>query len=83
MQRRLETVRFFTETVAVSHVDRMTHATAFAAKADVVPGAEAIAAGLADGLADPGTAFRTCAAKPSRHHSPRQNRSTDADHARR
>ena len=64
MQRRLEIVRFFTETVAVSHVDRMTHATAFAAKADVVPGAEAIAAGLANGLADPGTALRTCAAKP-------------------
>ncbi|WP_354540068.1 S49 family peptidase [Roseovarius sp. MBR-6] len=65
MQRELEVVRFlFAETVAAGRGDRLTHAAALATEAAVFRGADAIAAGLADELADPVTAFRTFAAAP-------------------
>ena len=65
MQRELEVVRFlFAETVAAGRGDQMTHAAALATEAAVFRGADAIAAGLADELADPVTAFRTFAAAP-------------------
>nr|WP_187394045.1 S49 family peptidase [Oceaniovalibus sp. ACAM 378] len=65
MQRELEVVRFlFAETVAVGRGDRLTHAAALATEAAVFRGTDAIAAGLADELADPVTAFRTFAAAP-------------------
>ncbi len=63
MQRELEVVRFlFAETVAAGRGDRLTHAAALATEAAVFRGAHAIAAGLADDLADPVTAFRAFAA---------------------
>ena len=63
MQRELEVVRFlFTETVAAGRGDRLTHAAALATEAAVFRGTEAIAAGLADDLADPVTAFTAFAA---------------------
>ncbi len=63
MQRELEVVRFlFAETVAAGRGDRLTHAAALATEAAVFRGADAIAAGLADDLADPVTAFRAFAA---------------------
>ena len=66
MQRELEVVRFlFAETVAAGRGDRLTHAAALATEAAVFRGADAIAAGLADDIADPVTAFRTFAAAPS------------------
>jgi signal peptide peptidase SppA len=65
MQRELEVVRFlFAETVAAGRGDRLTHAAALATEAAVFRGADAIAAGLADELADPVTAFRSFAAAP-------------------
>ncbi len=65
MQRGLEVVRFlFAETVAAGRGDRLTHAAALATEAAVYRGADAIAAGLADDLADPVTAFRAFAAAP-------------------
>jgi len=65
MQRELEVVRFlFAETVAAGRGDRMTQASALATEAAVFRGADAIAAGLADELADPVTAFHTFAAAP-------------------
>ena len=65
MQRELEVVRFlFAETVAAGRGDRLTHAAALATEAAVFRGADAIAAGLADELADPVTAFRAFAAAP-------------------
>ncbi|WP_170941097.1 S49 family peptidase [Antarctobacter heliothermus] len=65
MQRQLEVVRFlFAETVAAGRGDRLTHAAALATEAAVFRGADAIAAGLADEIADPITAFRTFAAAP-------------------
>ena len=65
MQRELEVVRFlFAETVAAGRGDRLTQAAALATEAAVFRGADAIAAGLADDLADPVTAFRTFAAAP-------------------
>ena len=65
MQRELEVVRFlFAETVAAGRGDRLTHAAALATEAAVFRGADAIAAGLADDLADPVTAFRAFAAAP-------------------
>ncbi|WP_324752568.1 S49 family peptidase [Roseovarius sp. Pro17] len=65
MQRELEVVRFlFAETVAAGRGDRLSHAAALATEAAVLRGADAIAAGLADELADPITAFRTFAAAP-------------------
>ncbi len=63
MQRELEVVRFlFAETVAAGRGDRLSHAAALATEAAVLRGADAIAAGLADELADPVTAFRAFAA---------------------
>jgi signal peptide peptidase SppA len=63
MQRELEVVRFlFAETVAAGRGDRLTHAAALASEAAVFRGADAIAAGLADDLADPVSAFRSFAA---------------------
>jgi ClpP class serine protease len=60
MQRELEVVRFlFAETVAAGRGDRLTHAAAIATEAAVFRGADAIAAGLADELADPVTAFHS------------------------
>jgi ClpP class serine protease len=71
MQRELEVVRFlFAETVAAGRGDRLTHAAALATEAAVFRGADAIAAGLADDLADPVTAFRAFAAAPSGTTSP-------------
>ena len=65
MQRELEVVRFlFAETVAAGRVDRLSDAAALATEAAVFRGADAIAAGLADDLADPVTAFRAFAAAP-------------------
>jgi signal peptide peptidase SppA len=65
MQRELEVVRFlFAETVAAGRGDRLTHTAALATEAAVFRGADAIAAGLADELADPVTAFRSFAAAP-------------------
>ncbi len=71
MQRELEVVRFlFAETVAASRGDRLTQAAALATEATVFRGADAIAAGLADDLADPVTAFRSFAAAPRGTTSP-------------
>ena len=71
MQRELEVVRFlFAETVAAGRGDRLTQAAALATEAAVFRGADAIAAGLADDLADPVTAFRTFAAVPRGTTSP-------------
>ncbi|OJF99441.1 serine peptidase [Pararhizobium antarcticum] len=65
MQRELEVVRFlFAETVAAGRGDRLTHAAALATEAAVFRGADAIAAGLADDLADPVNAFHAFAAAP-------------------
>jgi signal peptide peptidase SppA len=71
MQRELEVVRFlFSETVAAGRGDRLTHASALATEAAVFRGADAIAAGLADELADPVTAFHAFAAAPRGTTSP-------------
>ena len=65
MQRELEVVRFlFAETVAAGRGDRLTQVAALATEAAVFRGTDAIAAGLADDLADPVTAFRSFAAAP-------------------
>jgi len=65
MQRELEVVRFlFAETVAAGRGVRLTHASALATEAAVFRGTDAIAAGLADELADPVTAFHAFAAAP-------------------
>ncbi len=65
MQRQLEVVRFlFAETVAAGRGNRLTHAAALATEAAVYRGADAIAAGLADDLDDPVTAFHAYAAAP-------------------
>jgi len=65
MQRELEVVRFLcAETVAAGRGDRLTHSAAIATEAAVFRGADAIAAGLADDLADPVTAFHAFAAAP-------------------
>ncbi|TGD61975.1 S49 family peptidase [Tabrizicola sp. WMC-M-20] len=71
MQRELEVVRFlFAETVAAGRGDRLTQAAALATEAAVFRGTEAIAAGLADDLADPVTAFHAFAAAPRGTTSP-------------
>ena len=71
MQRELEVVRFlFAETVAAGRGDRLTRAAALATEAAVFRGADAIAAGLADEIADPVTAFRTFVAAPRGTTSP-------------
>jgi len=71
MQRELEVVRFlFAETVAAGRGDRLTQTAALATEAAVFRGAEAIAAGLADDLADPVTAFHAFAAAPRGTISP-------------
>jgi capsid assembly protease len=71
MQRELEVVRFlFAETVAAARGDRLTHASALATEAAVFRGADAIAAGLADELADPVTAFHAFAAAPHGTNAP-------------
>jgi len=65
MQRELEVVRLlFAETIAAGRGDRLSDAAALATEAAVFRGADAIAAGLADDLADPVTAFRAFAAAP-------------------
>ena len=71
MQRELEVVRFlFAETVAAGREDRLTQTAALATEAAVFRGADAIAAGLADDLADPVTAFHAFAAAPRGTTSP-------------
>lgn len=71
MQRQLEVVRFlFTETVAAGRGNRLNHAAALATEAAIYRGADAIAAGLADDLADPVTAFHAFAAAPRGLTSP-------------
>ena len=71
MQRELEVVRFlFAETVAAGRGDRLSHELALATEAAVFRGTEAIAAGLADDLADPVTAFHAFAAAPRGTTSP-------------
>jgi ClpP class serine protease len=65
MQRELEVVRFlFAETVAAGRGERLTQTAALATEAAVFRGADAIAAGLADELADPVAAFHALAAAP-------------------
>jgi signal peptide peptidase SppA len=65
MQRELEVVRFlFAETVAAGRGERLTQTAALATEAAVFRGADALAAGLADEVADPINAFRTFAAAP-------------------
>lgn len=65
MQRELEVVRLlFAETVAAGRGNRLTHTAALATEAAVFRGTDAIAAGLADEVADPITAFRSFAAAP-------------------
>jgi signal peptide peptidase SppA len=65
MQRELEIVRFlFAETVAAGRGDRLSDTAALATEAAVFRGADAIAAGLADELADPITAFRAFVDSP-------------------
>ncbi len=65
MQRELEVVRFlFAETVSAGRGDRLACAAALATEAAVFRGADAIASGLADDLADPITAFHAFAAAP-------------------
>ena len=85
MQRELEVVRFlFAETVAAGRGDRLIQTAALATEAAVFRGADAIAAGLADELGDPVTAFRAFAAAPrgsilnSRKGSQMTTTSTDA-----
>ena len=71
MQRELEVVRFlFAETVAAGRGDRLTQTAALATEAAVFRGADAIAAGLADDLADPVAAFHAFAAAPRGTTSP-------------
>ena len=65
MQRELEVVRvLFAQTVAAGRGDRLTQANALATEAAVFRGADAIAAGLADEVADPVNAFHAFAAAP-------------------
>jgi signal peptide peptidase SppA len=71
MQRELEVVRFlFAETVAAGRGDRLSQTAALATEAAVFRGADAIAAGLADELVDPVTAFHSFAAAPRGMSSP-------------
>ncbi|WP_177174684.1 S49 family peptidase [Loktanella fryxellensis] len=71
MQRELEVVRFlFAETVAAGRGDRLTQSAALATEAAIFRGADAIAAGLADDLADPVAAFHAFAAAPRGTTSP-------------
>ena len=71
MQRELEVVRFlFAETVAAGRGERLTQTAALATEAAVFRGTDAIAAGLADELADPVTAFHAFAAAPRGSTSP-------------
>ncbi len=71
MQHELEVVRFlFAETVAAGRGDRLTHTSALATEAAVFRGTDAIAAGLADDLADPVTAFHAFATAPRGTTSP-------------
>ncbi len=71
MQRQLEVVRFlFAETVAAGRGDRLTQAAALATEAAVFRSTDAIAAGLADDLSDPVTAFHAFAAAPRGTMSP-------------
>lgn len=71
MQRELEVVRFlFAETVAAGRGERLTQTAALATEAAVFRGADAVAAGLADHLADPVTAFHAFAAAPHGTTSP-------------
>ena len=71
MQHELEVVRsLFAETVAAGRGDRLTHEAALATEAAVFRGTDAIAAGLADEVADPITAFHAFAAAPRGTNSP-------------
>jgi ClpP class serine protease len=71
MQREMEVVRFlFAETVAAGRGDRLTQAAALATEAAIFRGADAVAAGLADELTDPVTAFHAFAAAPRGTTSP-------------
>lgn len=71
MQRELEVVRLlFAETAAAGRGDRLTRDAALSTEAAVFRGAEALAAGLADELADPVTAFYAFAAAPRGISSP-------------
>jgi len=71
MQRELEVVRFlFAETVAAGRGERLMQTAALATEAAVFRGAEAIATGLADELADPVAAFRSFATAPRGTTSP-------------
>ena len=86
MQRELEAIRFlFAETVAAGRGDRLSQNAAIATEAAVFRGADAIAAGLADELADPITSFRAFVEGPhatnltSRKGSKMTTNSTDTD----
>ena len=60
----------FAETVAAGRGDRLTQSAALATEAAVFRGADAIAAGLADELTDPVSAFHAFAAAPRGTTSP-------------
>ena len=80
MQCHLETVRrLFAETVAQGRGARLDAAAALASEAAVFRGTDAVAAGLADKVADPVTAFRNFAAQPRGVTSPNRKRSMMTD----
>lgn len=80
MQAQLETVRrLFAETVAQGRGAHLDAAAALATEAAVFRGADAVAAGLADEVADPVAAFRSFAAAPRGTTSPSRKRSMMTD----
>ena len=80
MQGQLESVRqLFAQTVAEGRGGRLDAATALATEAEVFRGADAVAAGLADEVADPVAAFRSFAAAPRGTTSPSRKRSIMTD----
>lgn len=80
MQGQMETVRrLFAETVAQGRGAHLDAAAALATEAAVFRGADAVAAGLADEVADPVAAFRSFAAAPRGTTSPSRKRSMMTD----
>lgn len=80
MQSQLESVRrLFAQTVAEGRGGRLDAAAALATEAAVFRGADAVAAGLADEVVDPVTAFRNFAAQPRGVTSPNRKRSMMTD----
>lgn len=82
MQLQLESVRqLFAQTVAEGRGGRFDAATALATEAAVFRGTDAVAAGLADDVADPVTAFHNFAAAPRGTTPPSRKRSLMTDKA--